>query len=117
MVRDYDRDRWGRRYDEEVERYDRDDRRRRMRSDLDYGRERSMGGSYDRERGAGQYGERSYSDNEVDYRRDDARRGDPDYGQGGGRRVYDRARDYGRDVGARGWRGADEDQPRYRGDE
>src|SRR5689334_2508460 len=118
MVRDYDRDRWGRRYDDEVERYDRDDRRQRMRSDLDYSRERGMGGGYDRERGMGQYGARSYSDNEMDYRRDDeARRSDLDYGYGGRRRVYDRPRDYGRDVGARGWRGADDERLRYRGDD
>ncbi|MFL6215919.1 MAG: BON domain-containing protein [Blastocatellia bacterium] len=130
MARDYDHDRWGRRYDDEVERYDRDDRRQRMRSDLDYGRERGAGGSYDRERGMGQYGARNYSDNEVDYRRDyDARRSDIDYGSGGRSRASDRerssgrdvgrdyGRDYDRDMGVRGWRGTEDDRLRYRGDD
>ena len=121
MVRDYDRDRWGRRYDDEVERYDRDDRRQRLRSEFDYGRERG-GGSDDRERGMGQYGARNYGDNEADLRRDyDARRSDLDYGTGGRRRAHDRERDYGRDyerdAGARGWRGTEDDRLRYRGDD
>jgi hypothetical protein len=120
MVRDYDRDRWGRRYDDEVERYDREDRRQRMRSDLDYGRERGFGSSYDRERAAGQYGARNYSDNELNDRRDyDARRSDPDYGAR--RRDYDREREYGRDddreARVRGWRGTEDNRPRYRGED
>ena len=122
MARDYERDRWGRRYDDDVERYDRDDRRQRMRSDLDYGRERGFGG-YDRERGMSQYGgERSYSDNEVDFRPDpNARRRDADYGYGGRGRGYDRERDYGRDyerdTGVRGGRGREDERLRYRGDD
>ena len=128
MARDYDRDRWGRHYNDDVERYDRDDRRRRARSDLDYGRERGFADSYDRERGRGQYGARNISDNEVDYRRDYGARGsDLDYGRGG--RAYDRERDSGRDyrrdyereddrnARARGWRGAEDDRLRYRGDD
>jgi hypothetical protein len=128
MARDYDRDRWGRHYNDEVERYDRDDRRWRARSDLDYGRERGPADSYDRERGRGQYGARNISDNEVDYRRHYGGRGsDLDYGYGG--RAYDRERDYGRDyrrnderdndrtARVRGYRGTGDDRMSYRGDD
>lgn len=112
MARDYERDRWGRHYSDDVERYDRDDRRQRMRSDLDYGRERGYDDSHDRER--------YYSDNEVDYGRGyGARRSDLDYEYRS--RGYDRERDYGRDydrdTGMRGGRGREDERVRYRGDD
>ena len=114
MVRDYDRDRWGRHYNDDIERYDRDDRRWRAPSDLDYGRERGFADSYDRERGRGQYGARNLSDNEADNRRDyGGRSSDLDYGR-------DYRRDYERDDRAargRASRGTEDDRLRYRADD
>jgi osmotically-inducible protein OsmY len=107
MARDYERDRWGRRYDDEVERYDRDDRWRRIRDDEDYGRER----------GPVMYGRgRDYGRDDEYRRAAGARQSDLDYGYTGRGSAYDRERDYGREDEhrARGWRDREDDRPRYR---
>jgi osmotically-inducible protein OsmY len=104
MARDYERDRWGRRYDDDVERYDRDDRRR-MRGDTDYGRARD------------------YGDYDAGYRRNygPGRGDDRDYGYGGrgggSNRERDYGRDYERDAGVRSNRGREDERLRYRGDD
>ncbi len=122
MARDYERDRWGRRYDDDVERYDRDDRRR-MRGDDDYGRARGLTRGDDRYRADEDYGRaRDYGDYDVGYRGNYGPGRGEDRGQGySGRGGHDRERDYGRDyerdTGVRSDRGREDERLRYRGDD